>query len=157
MWSTEMIVFSTKISWQTFQLYFFTFYCRQSIGSTCYLTTFSGWIDPIRVVLPFKEQDQLILYASNLKIWVRRSMRLYSLYLSARRWSKISSYEKRSHWLWTNNALFTKFKCDLYDAGYAGFYTPPLALKCTRTQKLDFIDWQALSGQAFFGPKGSYE
>ena len=37
-WSTEIIVFSTKISWQTCQLFHYTVCCRQSIGSTCYHT-----------------------------------------------------------------------------------------------------------------------
>ena len=50
-----------------------------------------------------------------------------------------------------------KFKCDLCDAGHqCWFYTPPSAPTCSRTQKIDFIDWQALSRQAFCSPKGSY-
>ena len=64
--------------------------------------TVSDRTDPIRVVLP-----QLISYVFDLTIWVRRSTRLYSLYLSTRRSNKISSYEERNQRLWINSGLFT--------------------------------------------------
>ena len=111
MWSTEIIVFSTEISWQTCQLYFFTFIAinlfphrLSAIEQTPFLLSYRLKIRP-----------RLILYVSNSKILVRRSTRPYSL--SARRSNKISSYEKRSHRL----CLVYKFKCDLCDAGYVGF------------------------------------
>ena len=53
-----------------------------------------------------KIRPQPILYVSNSKIWIRKSTRPYSLYLSARGPNKILGYEKRSHRLWTNSALF---------------------------------------------------
>ena len=53
-----------------------------------------------------KIRPQPILYVSNSKIWVRKSTRPYSLYWSARGPNKILGYEKRSHRLWTNSALF---------------------------------------------------
>ena len=64
--------------------------------------TVSDRTDPIRVVLP-----QLISYVFDLTIWVRRSTRLYSLYLSTRWSNKISSYEERNQRLWINSGLFT--------------------------------------------------
>ena len=100
MWSTEIIVFSTKISWQTCQLYFFTF-----IAINLFPHRLSAIETPFLLSYRLKIRPRLILYVSNSKILVRRSTRPYSL--SARRSNKISSYEKRSHRLWTNSALFT--------------------------------------------------
>ena len=49
-------------------------------------------------------------------------------------------------------------KSDLYDAGYVGFTRHHASTsRCSRTQKIDSIDWQAFSQQALFGLKGSYE
>ena len=49
-------------------------------------------------------------------------------------------------------------KCDLYDAGYVGFTRRHASTStCSRTQKIDSIDWQAFSQQALFGLEGSYE
>lgn len=119
-------------------------------------TTVSDWTDPILVVLPFKDQAPADIVRFQLKDLNRKSTRPYSLYLSARGPNKILGYEKRSHRLWTNSALFMNLnrpvRCRL-----CWFYTPPSAPTCSRTQKFDFVHWQAFSRKVFFGPRGSCE
>ena len=105
--------------------------------------TVSDRTDPIRVFLP-----QLISYVFDLTIWVRRSTRLYSLYLSTRRSSKISSYEERNQRLWINSGLFTNLNVTCVMQVMLVLH----AAICICTTY-----WLAFSRQAFFGPKESYE
>ena len=121
MWLTEIIVFSTKISWQTCQLFHFTVCCRQSIGLTCFLTYCQRSISPNSCCI------------------IHRSTRPFSLYLS--RLNKISNCEKLSRRLWTNSALFTSLNVtSMCDAGYVGFTRRHLHHRVKKTQKLFFIN-----------------
>ena len=63
--------------------------------------------DPIRVVLPFKDQASADIVRSQLKDLIRTSRRPYSRYLLARGLDETSNCEKLSRQLWTNSALFT--------------------------------------------------
>ena len=67
--------------------------------------------------------------------------------------------EPKANPSYATRPLFTTLiKCDLYDAGYVGFTRRHASTStCSRTQKIDSIDWQAFSQQALFGLEGSYE
>ena len=63
----------------------------------------------------------------------------------------------QSKFVFCHTTVVYNIKCDLYDAGYVSFTRRHASTSCSRTQKIDSIDWQAFLQLALFGLEGSYE
>ena len=117
MWSTEIIVFSIKISWKTRQLYFFTFYCRQSIGSICFLTDCQR-SNRLHSCCPTVKRSGISRYCTCSKD-LRQKIHT-TVFVSQKIEQDLKLREAKTP-IVNQRCLVYKFRRDLCDAGYGGF------------------------------------
>ena len=121
MWSTEISVFSTKISWQSCQLYHFTVVAARASDQPVSSPAVSDRLDPIRVVLPFKDQASADIVRAQLKDLSQKiQATLQPVFVSQKIERDLKLREAKPP-IVNQQCLVYKFQCGLCDAGYVGF------------------------------------
>ena len=122
MWSTEISVFSTKISWQSCQLYHFTVVAAEASDQPVSSPAVSDRSDryPIRVVLPFKDQASADIVRAQLNLSQKIQTTVQPVFVSQKIGRDLKLRETKPP-IVNQQCLVYKFECDLCDAGYVGF------------------------------------
>ena len=148
-------VSSTKLSWQSCQLYYFKVCCRQSIGSTCFLTCCQRSIGPLSCCphgrLKIRHQSAGIFSVQRKDLSQKIHTTVQPVFVSQKIGRDLKLREAKPP--------IVNQQCpvsNLNVVSHAVICTNVLSAGC-RTQKLFFINWQAFPRQTFFGSKGSYK